>query len=476
MTVQEQNKLLYARAAFGISLNNYLSPTPIEKSIEQLFPKASPGRLETITAEEWAQNTPKMLKSIGDDMQRKEMQKTFRQRIGELNLLWMQAMVDTQYPLLEKMTIFWHGHFAARSENPYFGQLLLNELRHNALGNFGDLLRSVSKSPEMLQFLNNQQNRKMHPNENFAREVMELFTLGRGHYTEQDIKEAARAFTGWGFDEFGAFTFRKGQHDDGEKTFLGKTGNFNGDDILNILLAQKQTALYITQKIYRYVVSDDKINEKRVKDLSTHFYDSNYDISALLKRMFTADWFYTSEIPGSKIKSPIDLLVGYQRMFPVDFKNPRIVINLQRVLGQYLFFPPNVAGWPGGKDWIDSSSLVIRMRLPEALFASKELDLTAKEIDAEMNEANKKPLMQDGHASQQFTVGKASVDWAAYIKSLKAYNRNDVAGVLAHYLLPIPIAPEKLEQINGFADKRSDEDYIKSITILLMELPEYQLC
>src|SRR6185312_984892 len=174
--------------------------------------------------------------------------------------------------------------------------------------------------------------------------------------------------------------FRKGQHDDGQKTFLSESGNFNGDDILNILLKQKQTAIFITQKIYRYFVSDENIDDKKVHTLSNHFYESNYNISSLLKMIFNSDWFYSSEISGAKIKSPVELLVGYQRMIPMEFKNERTWINLQQVLGQYLFNPPNVAGWPGGKNWIDSSSLVIRMRLPEAFFSLKELNLTAKEI------------------------------------------------------------------------------------------------
>jgi uncharacterized protein (DUF1800 family) len=476
MDIQQQNKLLYARAGFGISLQDYANALPVEKAVGQLFPSVAPGDLEMVTDAEWLENNPKAMKAIGDEMERKEKQKAFRERSKDINLLWIEAMVDTSFPLLEKTALFWHGHFATKLDNPYFDQKLLNTFRKNALGNFGDLLREISKSPAMLQFLNNRQNKKEHPNENFAREVMELFTLGRGHYTEDDVKEAARAFTGWNFDEYGNFIFRRKQHDDGAKKFLGKTGNFDGDDILNILLEQKQVAIFITQKIYRYFVSDEKIDDRRVKELANHFYKSNYDITSLLKKIFTASWFYTGETAGAKIKSPIELLIGYQRTLPISYNNPNTIINLQRVLGQYLFNPPNVAGWPGGKYWIDSSSLVIRMRLPEALFMSKELDLSAKETDPDMAGKHKTMAAMDaGLPAKQFRVGRADVDWTSYIAFWKKYKKEEWPSAIAAYLLPTEVQQEQLQLLSTFADRDSDDEYIKSLTILLMELPEYQL-
>src|ERR1700754_3627308 len=170
--------------------------------------------------------------------QKKALARQGKEDIRDMNIAWLSMMTNSKAQLREKMSLFWHGHFACRSNSGYFAQDLVNMIRTNALENFGDMLRAISKSPAMLQFLNNQQNRKGHPNENFAREVMELFTLGRGNYTEKDIKEAARAFTGWGANVQGDFVFRKGQHDDGNKTVLGHTGRFDGDDILNILLEE----------------------------------------------------------------------------------------------------------------------------------------------------------------------------------------------------------------------------------------------
>ena len=474
MDLQQKNKLLFARAGFGISVKDYQDPLPLEEAIKGLFPKSAPGPLEMVTDEEWVHNSPRAMKEITDEALRKEKAKEFRAITKDLNILWETAMVSSYYPLLEKTALFWHGHFATHVDNPYFDQKLLHIFRKNALGNFGTMLREVSKSPAMLQYLNNRQNKKQHPNENFAREVMELFTLGRGNYSEDDVKEAARAFTGWNFTDEGEFIFRKGQHDDGEKKFLGRTGNFTGDDILNILLEEKQTSVFITRKLYRFFVSDEDINEKRVAELARSFHKSNFDIGALLSDIFHSSWFYHDDVPGSKIKSPLELLVGYQRLLPMRFSKDNIVINLQRVLGQYLFNPPNVAGWPGGRNWIDSSSLVIRMRLPEAFFGSKELDLTAKNTDKEMAGTTHTMIPAGGDA-RPFKVGKVDVQWDNYLDAWRKYSKDELPAALAGFLLPVAISTAQLKELVTFADTDNTDEYIKSLTILMMQLPEFQL-
>jgi uncharacterized protein (DUF1800 family) len=474
MQLRDQNKLLYSRAGFGLPLQLWQQPRPVNELVYGLLKAGKPQPVTITSAEEFAEYSPEAMKQMTDPEMRKEKQKAFREKKNELGYLWLHEMTVTDAPLREKMALFWHGHFAVRIENPFFDQLLLQDIRANALGNFGDLLKAVSRSPAMLQFLNNQQNRKQHPNENFAREVMELFTLGRGHYTETDIKEAARAFTGWGFDRSGNFVFRERQHDDGVKKFLGKTGNFDGDDVLDILLEQKQTAVFIVQKIYRFFVSDEKINDKHVAELAQHFYRSHYDIAELLRKMLTADWLYTNEVTGARIKSPAELLVGYMQQLPLTFKNDRILLLLQRSLGQQLFYPPNVAGWPGGRNWIDSSSLAFRMRLPEALLGDKEINLSAKlTTDAEIAEASREGAKQP---TETFRVGQVSVDWTAWLDYWTKQDNARLPGLLADYLLPVPVNAALLQKLTGFADKDSQEEYIKSLTILLMEMPEYQLC
>jgi len=473
MELWEKNKLLHARAAFGSALPAFERPLPMQDVVKELFAVKEFEALQVVSEQEWMAYDPKAMKAAGETAKLREMKQEFKSKTIDLNLMWLKQMVETSYPLLEKTALFWHGHFATRNDNPYFDQLLLHELRKNALGNFGDMLRAVSKSPAMLQFLNNRQNKKSHPNENFAREVMELFTMGRGHYTEDDVKEAARAFTGWNFDETGSFVFRERQHDAEPKKFLGKKGNFNGDNILDIILEQKQTALFITQKIYRYFVSDEKVNDKHVTELAGRFYESNYDIASLLRDIFSADWFYSSTTVGAKIKSPIELLTGYRRLIPMYFMNDRTLVYLQRVLGQLLFYPPNVAGWPGGKSWIDSASLATRMRLPEALLGARELDLSMKD-DGDMM-ANHKTGSGDYSVRRNFRTGNMMVNWDTYLGFWKKYPKDNLPDSLASFLLPVSIGTKQLQEVDGFADKASDESYIKSLTILLMALPEYQL-
>ncbi|MEY4893139.1 MAG: hypothetical protein RIQ34_1751, partial [Bacteroidota bacterium] len=301
-----------------------------------------------------------------DPDQRKELQQRNRNGIRDLNSIWMSKMVNSSAQLREKMAFFWHGHFACRNLNVLYQQQLLNIIRQHALGNFGTMLKAVSRSAAMLNFLNNQQNRKDHPNENFAREVMELFTIGRGNYSESDVKEAARAFTGWTANFQGEFVFRRFQHDFGSKTVLGRSGNFEGEEVLNILLEEKKTAVYITTKLYRFLVNEIP-DATHIQWLSDRFYKNGYEIGPLLEDIFTSDWFYENKHIGTRIKSPIELLAGIRRLLPMQIDDATGQLLLQRGLGQVLFYPPNVAGWPGGKTWIDSSSLMLRMRVPRLL-------------------------------------------------------------------------------------------------------------
>lgn len=409
--------------------------------------------------------------------ERKKVQEMNNQGIKDLNVAWVTSMINTEHPLREKMSLFWHGHFACRTQDILYNQQLLGVIRDHALGDFGDLLSAVSKSPAMLQFLNNQQNRKQHPNENFAREVMELFTLGRGNYSEKDVKEGARAFTGWGFDEQGNFVFRDKQHDDGVKTFLGKQGNFNGDDVLKILLEQKQTARFITTKIYQYFVSEN-VDQLLVQDLSEKFYHSGYDIKSLMREIFMADWFYDSSIVGNRIKSPIELLVGIRRTIPMTFEKEETMLLFQRVLGQLLFYPPNVAGWPGGRNWIDSSSLMFRLRVPQVILYSQAFNVMPKELTPEMGEGSnyKMTLQINDFLKNQFSKKvKATIDWNPYIQGFSEVPRENLANEIAGILL------QQSNQINRpmlekYADSSSRENYIKTVTIDVMSTPEYQLC
>ena len=390
------------------------------------------------------------------------------EKVRDLNLQWLDGMATGKTMLRDKMALFWHGHFACRTQgrNPLFTQQYINTIRQHALGRFGDLLMAVSKEPAMLQFLNNQQNRKNAPNENFAREVMELFTLGRGNYAEHDIKEAARAFTGWQFTPEGQFVFRERVHDEGEKIIFGQTGAFKGEDVIAILLEKKQTARFIMSKIYRFFVNETE-DKKRVDELAEQFYKSRYDITDLMETIFNADWFYEPKNMGAHIKSPVELLAGLRHTLGVQFEQPQPQIFVQKTLGQILFYPPNVAGWPGGKNWIDSSSLLFRMQLPG--YVLKAADVTVQPKDE--GDVNTQLLARKGGAKFHTTVG-----WADFEKAFAKTPDAELADAIAVTLLPFSLRTDQRTIIEKqIKSGQTHSERIQTLTAALMSLPEYQL-
>ncbi len=411
---------------------------------------------------------------------RQTVQRETRQELQRLAGMWLETMTHSKAQLRERMAFFWHGHFATRITRVDFNRDLLQIFREKGLGSFSDLLLAVSKSSAMLAFLNNQQNRKQKPNENFAREVMELFTLGRGHYTEKDVKEAARAFTGWAYKAIPEnsdapnageteFYFRKAFHDDGEKTFLGQKGNFAGEDIIRILLQQRQTARFISGKIYRYFVNETP-DEKRIESLSQKFYDSGYNISLLLEEIFTAPWFFEEKNMGNRIKSPVDLLVNISRILPLTIGNAKGLFVLQNVLGQTLLQPPNVAGWPMGTAWIDSSSLLVRMQLPYILAGKEALSVAPKPNDD--IQMGKKLPAEDLDIKPAFApkLLQSEVEWGPVENAFEDLSLAQQAA----YLLVFP-QKAALGAVQEAVKNLSGADRVRQSVLRLMSLPEYQL-
>ena len=294
----------------------------------------------------------------------------------ELRTWWVAEMLSTPSPLTEKMTLFWHNHFATGQQKVRSASLMYRQnvmLRNYATGNFGAMLREVSKDPAMLIYLDGAQNRKGAPNENFAREVMELFTLGEGHYSEQDIKEVARAFTGWSMDvDAGEFRFRRQAHDDGNKTVFGKEGKFNGDDIVTLLLQQPATGEFVVNKLWREFVSPEP-DAAVVAQLAATWRAANYEIKPLLRAMFLSNAFWTSANRGVLVKSPVDLVVGSLRQFRFSVEDPAPFAVILRQLGQDLFNPPNVKGWPVGDAWLNTTTLLARKGFLNRLFRADEM-------------------------------------------------------------------------------------------------------
>jgi len=287
----------------------------------------------------------------------------------------VREMLDTPSPLTERMTLFWHNHFVSSQQKVKLAELMYRQnvtLRANALGNFGSLLHAMARDPAMVVYLDSARNRKGTPNENFAREVMELFTLGEGNYGEQDIKETARAFTGWSLDRAtGEFRFRPFIHDYGVKTVLGRSGDLDGDQVLDILLAQPQTAEFITRKLWREFVSPDP-DPAEVARIAKRFRESRYDIKVALQGLLTSDAFYAHENRGALIKSPIDLVVGTLRQFDLKPAEPIPFAFAAATMGQNLFSPPNVRGWPGQEEWINSTTLLARKTFLDRVFRSAD--------------------------------------------------------------------------------------------------------
>ena len=454
-------KHLYARAGFGIRFEDLHDHEnwSVKKAVRKLF-KASDNKEEitVLTENIDLRNFPK----DQADEQKRMVQEERNKQSTALNSAWVKLMSSTDAQLREKMTLFWHNHFACNIGNAFYEQQLNNIERANALGNFKTLLLQVSQSTAMLQFLNNQQNKKGHPNENFARELMELFTLGRGHYTENDIKESARSFTGWAYDgKTGLYAFRQNAHDEGTKTFMGKTGQFYGEDILDIILANKQTAVFISTKIYRYLVNDTP-DAAFISQMADIFYTANYEIKPLLEFVFRSDWFYNDKNIGNLIKSPVELLTGLNRQFYITYQNPDVLLQFQRTLGQVLFRPPNVAGWPGGKNWIDSSSLMYRIKIPSTILNAGVIDFTGKadpEDEAYLASVRK----------QQLNVIKrvqAQPDWDKFLQEIPADTSKEQ---IAEFMLEPPVNKTVNDEINNAPD-------IKTTVIQIVSTPEYQLC
>ncbi len=294
--------------------------------------------------------------------------------IGSVKKWWMYRMSHTPRPLEEKMTLFWHGHFATANfkvDNPHWMWQQNQTLRTHALGNFHTMLQAVSRDPAMLVWLDGVENKKGKPNENYGRELLELFTMGVGSgYTEKDVKEGARAFTGWRFDrDTAAFSFHPDQHDDGVKTFLGQTGNFNGDDILDIVVRQPQTAQFLCTKLFRYFVHEHPAPAD-IAPLTKTYFDSGYDMRAVMATLLHSPAFYSDAAFHAKIKSPTEYTVTALRTLDAPFsmasKNNALG-STASAMGQDLFNPPNVKGWPGGKSWVNTMTLITRINFASSL-------------------------------------------------------------------------------------------------------------
>jgi uncharacterized protein (DUF1800 family) len=403
------------------------------------------------------------------DEQRKQ-----RQRIVELKHWWMQRMAGGPRPLQEKMTLFWHGHFATSTEKVRDAYLMWmqNDLfRQQAAGNWLTLLTAVAQDPAMLVWLDQGQSRKEHPNENFAREVMELFTLGEGHYTEKDVTEAARALTGWSYDRLNQeFIERPRQHDDGEKTFLGRTGNLTGADVLEQIVAQPQAARFITAKLWTFFAGETPSDELATA-LADSFRQSGNNFEPLLTTMFSSREFYADSIVRNQVKSPVQWLVGSVRVLERPLPAPVICFGLTRNLGQDLFAPPNVKGWDGGLSWITTSNLLARYNDAALLVEGDTSALRGMALGPNAAAAN--PQVQNRLQNLRLRT----VDVNQLLTEDERADKTKLIAALERRLLQGKLSAKQEQTLSAFLDGQPmlDDKTILDAIRLVMSTPEYQL-
>lgn len=283
------------------------------------------------------------------------------QRLSDLRAWWIERMIHSPRPLEEKMTLFWHSHFATQADKVASPLLMYRQnelLRRHALDFLGVLVLAVSRDPAMVRFLDLETSQKDRPNDNFARELMELYTLGEGNYSETDIREAARAFTGATIKE-GRYHFDETRHDHGVKTVLGRSGEWNGQDIINILLEQEAMQRFVPRKLVEFFAHPDP-GEDVLVALGARFHEVYYDVRELLSALFMSEWFYTSKTRQARIKSPVEYVVGAYRQFGVEQPSPTVTALALRRMGQELFNPPDVDGWKEGAAWINTHTMMMR--------------------------------------------------------------------------------------------------------------------
>ena len=366
----EEIRHLYRRAAFAPTVAEVNAALSLSRSqlVEQLLAdQPAP------SAPWWVNNLPYT------GTLTTQQQTDYRNWIRELREWWIRLMITQPLSLTEKMTLFWHGHFATQYSTvqvPQYHYKMNALLRRYALGNFRDMVKAVSVDPCMLIYLDGVRNTATAPNENYAREVMELFTIGIGNYTQADIANAAKAFTGWQVRGLDAY-FTASRHDNTIKTFMGRSGNFDGNAIIDIIFQQEETARFICRKLYSFFVYQIP-DESVVDELATTFRANNYELKPVLRLLFNSAHFFDPLMMSAEITSPIECAVGAIRQLgiPVPASSnvvPSYVRATVETLGQSLFEPPNVAGWPGYRQWINTTSLLARNQYTDSIVTGRNL-------------------------------------------------------------------------------------------------------
>jgi len=415
---------------------------------------------------------------------------------------WVERMLRADDPLRDHVTVFWHGHFVSSVKEVGSSAEMIEQirfLRDNALGSFETLARGIGKTPAMLEYLDNAENVKAHPNENWARELLELFSLGDGNYTEVDIKESARAFTGWS-DEEGRFTFRRLDHDFGQKSFLGHVGNLDGDLCVDIVLKQPACGRFVAGKLLWYFEGREPTRE-RIEEYAQFLRTNDYDVGGMLRRLFLDPAFYRDEVVGTRVQGPVEFLVGSCRRLGLEVPG-QLLQNGADMLGQRLFWPPSVKGWEGGMSWITTATLMNRSNVSGAMLGL--VDMRSLVFDEEFERED--PAAMQGGASKRDRASRTNglnhirviqeygwtppLDLTGLVRGSSARTDAQIARFLVDRLLAVPVeaamvsGPQawlageraKLGVADGkLVDSDQAEDLLRRFAHLVLSLPEAQL-
>lgn len=401
---------------------------------------------------------------------RQRAQREDRRQMRDIQHWWLTRMIQSPRPLQEKLTLFWHGHFATSYraiEDSYHMYQQNRLLRGAALGGFANLLRGIIRDPAMLRYLNNNQNRKASPNENLAREIMELFSLGEGHYSERDIRDGARALTGFTYND-DAFEFNANNHDQTAKNILSLRGNLDGDGLVNAILLSPFCAPYICAKLYRFFVADIPTDTRElrgaqrevVRAMSATMQRSRYELRPVLRQLLLSRHFYDPGVMGDKIKSPAELVVGAARSLGTPVRSLGALSDAMASMGQTLFMPPSVKGWDGGRSWINTSTLFVRQNTLVYM------------VTGEMASGNRR------------LADRTPYDPRPLVPCM---NDPRIEGdppddLIANQLLDLVLgrrphgAAEVLVKAAYAVARPASIDGIKTILLLITSMPEYQLC
>lgn len=404
-------------------------------------------------------------------LRQQEAERSDRRQMREIQKWWLARMIQSPRPLQEKMTLFWHGHFATSFrtiENSYHMYMQNQLFRTHAAGSFADLLHAIIRDPAMLAYLDNDESRKGQPNENLARELMELFGLGLGNYSERDIKEGARALTGYTFRD-DSFSFNQENHDTGRKTILGVTGDLDGEGFVKAILAQRACPVFIARKLYRFFATEIDVTAREkdlpkeaaemVSQMERTLRKSNYEVRGALRELFLSEHFYSASVVREQIKSPVDLVVGTVRAMNTPVRDLSVLLDALDLMGQNLFFPPSVKGWDGGRSWINTSTLFVRQNILAYLLTGKMPQgydaLSASE------EYDPMPLL----AQLERAAPGTGQDPSAVTKYLLRFTLGVQTG-----------RPE--ESLRAFLAQHGDEvnrETVTGLLLLISAMPEYQL-